>query len=166
MNKLIYLLLLLPSIAFSCPDLTGNYHCDVKKHDTGSVSSFDVRFETNENRYTISILNAAGIPPLNWVADGTTKDYVAPIEDGVIYHSFILTCEYSKLHLIEFQNWYHDQTAETLKPGDEPSRAVALSEFIYLDADGNLLRDDIWTTSTMGTNKTEIIPLVCNKIKE
>ena len=166
MKKLIYLLLLLPSIAFSCPILTGNYHCDVKKLDTGNTSSFDLRIETTGNEYEISILNATDIPKLKWVANGEQKSYIAAIPGGVIFHSLLLTCEDNKLHLIESQKWYHDQTPETLQTDDIPSRALTLSEFLSLDANGNLFRDDTWTNTTIGGSKIENLPLTCNKIKE
>lgn len=165
MKTLACILLLLPALAFGCPNLTGTYHCDVKKFDTNTVLHVDIHIETNDNVYTLSTTRP-GIEPVRWVADGIENSYLAPIPDGIIIHTIKVSCENNKMHLIETQKWYHDISPEELKPDTPPVKFVSISEFLSLDTNGNLVRDDTWTKGNLGESKTENIPMTCNKIKE
>lgn len=166
MNKLIYLLLLLPSLASAaCPILTGNYHCEVKKLDTGRTVGVDIDIKTKDNVYTLSS-KKPGVGSVEWVANGITRRYLAPIPDGVIVHSTTITCEGNKMHLFESQKWYHDVSVENFKEEAVPAREVSISEFLSLDDQGNLIRDDTWTKGNPGESTTENIPMVCTRIKE
>lgn len=165
MKKIALLLLLLPSLAFACPNLTGNYHCEVKKLDTGLTVGIDIGIKTEDNVYTLSS-KKPGVGSVEWVANGATRRYLAPIPDGVIVHSTTVSCEGDKLHLIESQLWYHDATVENFKEDMIPARSTSISEFLSLDGQGNLIRDDTWTKGNPGGSTTENIPMVCTRTKE
>jgi predicted methyltransferase len=161
--KILSLLLLLPSLAFACPVITGHFEC-LETTPNGGKILIDFYLKSSGIIYTFTMPTNEEI---KWVADGMTKVAIKHTGEGDIIHTSTLTCENEKLHLADLKEMYHDMLAENVKPGDVPALQTYLSEFLYLNAQGNLVQEDHTMSAKMGqagNQKDETI--TCNKIKD
>ncbi len=163
MKKLAYLLFVLPAFAFACPDLTGDYHCSYKNRETGApiVVDIHIKFEY-PNSYTISLLPTDD-DPMRWTADEAVHGNLHHTPEGDVITKSTLACEGKKLHLNVDQVWYHDEEGG-IRQGAVPAIEHHLSQFLSLDKDDNLFREDNWVDGKVGKITEEHMPITCTRL--
>jgi hypothetical protein len=163
MKTFIFALCFIPIIAFACPNLDGVFSCVTSTEpNDGEATTVDITIVTDGDSFTLtdSELNV----PVTWVANVPKVIAAAHTYDGDVVKTSELVCKDNKLILHMSQAWYHDLKLEEVTPDTVAAVERIIEQTFYIDNDGNLVQDEVYTKINSGKKyPDEITKTICKR---